>query len=157
MFELINKDAPLGSIKEYSVSVGTSDGQFDIENGTVGLLDAIVRTPDVVSVGTSSTEYSTTAYKDVTMGRMSFIEYHSISDKQKSSRPTSFTTIVSNQQLNLIVWPINDTTPRTIRYHAIVQPDVVTRSTQELDLMNRYIPRSYRRSCVSYRQRSQRN
>lgn len=140
MFELINKDAPLGSVKEYSVSVGTSDGLFKIENGAVGILDAVVRTPTVVSVGTSSTEYSSTEYRDVAMGRMSFQEFHLISDKQKSSRPTSFTTEVSSQELILKIWPINDTVPRQIMYYAIVQPDVVTRSVQELDLMNRYIP-----------------
>jgi hypothetical protein len=140
MFELINKDAPLGSIKELSVSVGTSDGSFLIENGTIGILDAIVRTPTVVSTGTSSTEYSATEYRDMQMGRMSFQEFHAINDKQKSSRPTSFTTEVSGQELTLKIWPINDTVPRSIRYFAIVQPDVVTRSTQELDIMNRYVP-----------------
>lgn len=140
LHELINKDAPLGSIKEFSVSVGTSDGTFSIENGTVGILSAIIRTPQVVSVGTSSTEYSTTQFQDIGMARMSFQEYFVINDKQKSSRPTQFTTEVSSQELKLKIWPINDTVPRSIRYYAIVQPDTVTRSTQEIDLMNRYIP-----------------
>ena len=140
MFELINRDAPLGSIKEYTVSVGTSDGTFSIENGTLGILDAILRTPSRVSSGTSANEYSATEYRDIPMARMSFMEFHTINDKQKSNRPTSFTTEVSSQELILKIWPINDTTPRSIRYLAIVQPDTVTRSTQELDLMNRYVP-----------------
>lgn len=140
MYELINNDAPLGSIKEYTVSVGTSDSQFSIENGTLGILQAVIRTPAVVSTGTSSTEYSTTSFNDVPMARMSFQEFHHINDKNKSSRPTNFTTEVSNQELRLKIWPINDTVPRTISYQAIVQPDTVTRSTQDLDLMRRYIP-----------------
>lgn len=140
MFELINNDAPLGSIKEFTVSVGTSDSQFSIENGTLGILQAVVRTPTVVSTGTSSTEYSTTNFNDVPMARMSFQEFHLINDKNKSSKPSTFTTEVSNQELRLRIWPINDTVPRTISYQAIVQPDTVTRSTQELDLMRRYIP-----------------
>jgi hypothetical protein len=139
MLELINKDAPLGSIKEFSVSVGTSDGSFDVENGTIGVLDMLCRTSNVVSVGTSSTEYGG-SYTDINMARMSFLEFHSISDKQKSSRPTQFSTTVSAQQLKIQVWPINDTTPRRLVYYAIVQPDVVTRGTQDLDIMNRYIP-----------------
>lgn len=139
LLELINKDAPLGSIKEFSVSVGTSDGEFNVENGTIGVLDMLCRTSNVVSVGTSSTEYGG-SYTDINMARMSFIEFHQISDKQKSSRPTSFTTTVSAQQLKIHVWPINDTTPRRLVYYGIVQPDTVTRSAHELDLMNRYIP-----------------
>jgi hypothetical protein len=140
MFDLINKGAPLGSVKEYSVSVGTSDGSFSIENGTLGVLDAILRTPTLVSTGTSANEYSATEYRDVPLGRMSFMEFHQINDKQKSSRPTLFTTEVSSQELIMKIWPINDTVPRSIRYYAIVQPDTVTRSTQDLDIMNRYIP-----------------
>lgn len=139
MLELINKNAPLGSIKEFSVSVGTSDGSFNVENGTIGILDVLVRTSNVVSVGTSSTEYGN-GYTDIPMARMSFLEFHTINDKQKSSRPTNFTTTVSAQELKLQIWPINDTTPRRLVYYAIVQPDVVTRSTQDLDIMNRFIP-----------------
>lgn len=140
MHELINRDAPLGSIKEFTVSVGTSDGTFSIENGTLGILDAIIRTPQLVSVGTSANEYSSTQFQDIPMARMSFQEFHTISDKNKSQRPTQYTTEVSAQELKLKIWPINDTVPRSIRYYAIVQPDTVTRSTQELDIMNRYIP-----------------
>lgn len=140
MYELINKDAPLGSIKEFSVSVGTSDGSFNVENGTVGVLDMICRTPMIVSAGTSSTEYSSTEYTDINMARMSFQEFHTISRKQISNRPTSFTTTVSAQQLKIHIWPINDTVPRQLVFYGIVQPDTVTRSTQELDIMNRYIP-----------------
>jgi len=139
MLELINKDAPLGSIKEFSVSVGTSDGSFAVENGTIGILDMLCRTSNVVSVGTSSSQYGN-GYIDINMARMSFLEFHTIADKNKSSRPTSFTTTVSAQQLKIQVWPINDTTPRSLVYYAIVQPDVVTRGSQDLDIMNRYIP-----------------
>lgn len=139
LLELINKDAPLGSIKEFSVSVGTSDGSFSVENGTIGILDLLCRTSNVVSVGTSSTEYGG-SYTDINMARLSFLEFHTINDKNKSGRPTQFTTTVSAQELKIQVWPINDTTPRRLVYYAIVQPDVVTRSAQDLDLMNRYIP-----------------
>jgi len=139
LLELINKDAPLGSIKEFSVSVGTSDGSFNLENGTIGVLDMLCRTSNVVSVGTSSTEYGN-GYTDINMARMSFQEFHTISDKQKSDRPTQFTTTVSAQELKIQIWPINNEVPRTLVFYAIVQPDTVTRSTQELDLMNRYIP-----------------
>jgi len=139
LLELINKDAPLGSIKEYNVSVGTSDASFPVENGTVGILDVLCRTSNVVSVGTISTEYGN-GYTDITMARMSFLEFHTISDKQKSSRPTSFMTTVSGQQLQLNIWPINNTVPRHLYYYAIVQPDVVTKNYQDLDIMNRYLP-----------------
>lgn len=139
MLDLINKDAPLGSIKEFSVSVGTSAGQFSVENGTIGVLDMICRTSGITSVGTSSTDYDGPA-QDLPMGRMSFLEYHQIVDKDKSGRPTQFTTEVSAQEIKIKVWPINDTTPRHLVYYAIVQPDVVMRSTEDLDLMQRYIP-----------------
>jgi len=139
LLELINKDAPLGTIKEYSVSVGTSDGVFETENGVIGVLDMLVRTSNVVSVGTSASEYGN-GYTDVPMARMSFLEFHQINDKNKSSRPTSFTTEVSAQQLKIKVWPINDATPRRLVYFGITQPDTVTRSAQDLDLMNRYVP-----------------
>jgi hypothetical protein len=139
MFELINRDAPLGTIKEYSVSVGTSDGEFTVENGVIGILDMLCRTSTVVSVGTSASEYGN-GYQDIPMARYSFLEFHQINDKNKSSRPTSFTTEVSAQQMKIKIWPINDTTPRRLVYYGITQPDVVTRSAQELDLMNRYIP-----------------
>jgi hypothetical protein len=139
MLELINKDAPLGSIKEFTVSVGTSDGSFPIENGTIGVLDCLVRTSAVTSVGTSSSDYDGDP-QDIPMARMSFLEFHSITNKNKAGRPTTFTTTVSAQQLKLSIWPINDTTPRTLVYYAIVQPDVVTRSAQDLDIMNRYVP-----------------
>lgn len=139
MLELINRDAPLGSIKEYSVSVGTSAGTHPVENGTIGILDLICRTSNVVSVGDTSTEYGN-GYTDINMSRLSFLEFHSIADKQKAGRPTQFTTEVSGQELTIKTWPINDTTPRHLIYYAIVQPDVVTRSTQDLDIMNRFIP-----------------
>ena len=139
LLELINKDAPLGSIKEYSVSIGTSTGQVNVENGVIGILDMLVRTSNVVSVGTSSTEFGN-GYTDIPIARMSFIEFHQINDKQKSGRPTSFTTEVSSQQLKIKVWPQNDTTPRSLVYFGITQPDTVTRSAQDLDMMNRYIP-----------------
>jgi hypothetical protein len=139
MLELINKDVPLGSIKEYSVSVGTSEGTFPVENGTIGILDLLCRTSNVVSVGAVATEYGN-GYTDVNMSRLSFLEYHTIADKQKSGRPTQFTTEVSGQELNIKVWPINNTTPRHFIYYALVQPDVVTRSTQDLDIMNRFVP-----------------
>ena len=124
MLDLLNREAPLGSIKDFTVSVGTSDGTFAVENGTLGVLNA----------------YITTSSKDVTLGRMSFIEYRQFNDKEVSKKPTSFTTEVSAQQLKIKLWPINDTTPRSLTYTAIVQPDVVTRNTQELDIMNRYLP-----------------
>lgn len=124
MLDLMNREAPLGSIKEFTVSVGTSDGRFDVENGTLGVLNV----------------YITTSGRDLQLGRYSFIEYQGISDKQKSSRPTTFTTEVSAQQLSIKVWPINNTVQRTLTYTAIVQPDVVTRNAQDLDVMNRYLP-----------------
>lgn len=124
MLDLLNREAPLGSIKDFTVSVGTSDGTFNVENGTLGVLNA----------------YITTSGRDITMGRVSFIEYKAFNDKNLSARPTTFTTEVSAQQLQIKIWPINDTTSRSITYTAIVQPDVVTRSSQQLDIMNRYLP-----------------
>ncbi len=139
LYELINKDAPLGTIKEYQVSVGTSDGQFEVENGVVGIMDMLVRTSNVVSVGTSASEYGN-GYTDVPLARMSFLEFHQINDKQKSARPTSFTTEVSSQQMKIKIWPINDTTPRHLVYFGITQPDTVTRSAQDLDMTTRFFP-----------------
>lgn len=139
MFELINRDAPLGTVKEYSVSVGTSDSEFAVENGVIGILDMLCRTSTLVSVGVSANEYGN-GYQDIPMARYSFLEFHQINDKGKSSRPTSFTTEVSAQQMKIKIWPINDTTPRRLVYFGITQPDTVTRSAQDLDLMNRYIP-----------------
>lgn len=139
LVELINKDAPLGTIKEYSVSVGTSQATAQTPMGVVGVLDMLCRTSNVVSVGVSSTEYGN-GYTDVPMSRMSFLEFHQINDKHKAARPTSFTTEVSAQHLKIKIWPINDQTPRRLVYYGIAQPDTVTRSAQDLDLMNRFIP-----------------
>lgn len=125
MLDLMNREAPLGSIKEFTVSVGTSDAEFDVENGTLGILNA----------------YITASARDLTLGKYSFIEFQAINDKQRAGRPTTYTTEVSAQQLKIKIWPINDTTiGRTITYSAIVQPDVVVRSTEQLDIMNRYLP-----------------
>jgi hypothetical protein len=139
MLELINKDAPLGTIKEYTQAITTSQGSINTPLGVIGVLDALVRTSNVVSVGVSSTEYGG-GYQDIPMARMSFLEFHQINDKQKSSRPTSFTTEVSIHQVKIKIWPQNDTTPRRLVYFGITQPDTVTRSAKDLDLMNRYIP-----------------
>lgn len=124
MLDLLNREAPLGSIKDFTVSVGTSDAQFNVENGTLGVLNA----------------YITTSAKDITLGRVGLIEFKAFNDKEVSSRPTTFTTEVSAQQLKIKIWPINNTVQRTLTYTAIVQPDVVTRNTQDLDIMNRYLP-----------------
>lgn len=124
MLDLLNREAPLGSIKDFTVSVGTSDGTFLVENGTLGVLNAFI----------------TTSSKDITLGRVGLVEFRQFNDKNLSKKPTTYVTEVSAQQLKIKIWPINDTTPRSLTYTAIVQPDVVSRNTQDLDIMTRYFP-----------------
>jgi hypothetical protein len=124
LMDLTTRNAPLGSLKEYSVSVGTSDGSFSTELGVIGVLDVRIETSG----------------KSTPLQSFGIFEYNKLNDRSLSGKPSQYTVVTSLDNLEIRTYPINNTTHRTLSYWGIVRPDTITNSRQSLDLNPIYYP-----------------
>ena len=124
LMDLTTRNAPLGTLKEYSVSVGTSDGSFSTERGVIGVMDVRVETSG----------------KSTPLNSFGIFEYNKLNDRNQSGRPSQYTVVTSLDNLEIRTYPINNTTHRTLSYWAIVRPDTVLNSRQSLDISPIYYP-----------------
>jgi hypothetical protein len=124
LLDLTARNTPLGTLQEFSVSVGTSDGSFTVQNGTQGILDVRVETSG----------------RSTPLSPMSILEYNKLNDRNKSGKPSQYVVVTSLDSLDIRTYPINDTTHRTLSFWGIVRPDTILNSRQSLDLSPIYYP-----------------
>lgn len=126
--EISNKEIPLGHIKEKELSIQSSTATYNLPTSVIAVLSGVIHTS------------TTSEQTDLSMERMSFIEYQEIANKTTRGRPTQYATIRENANVSVNLYPTPTSTERSFKYYAITKPDTVTSYTETLDMADRYLP-----------------
>ena len=130
--DLHNRDIPLFSIQQKTVSLAVSTNTYTLGAGVMGVIgNALVK-----ASGAQGNERS--------LSRYSFLEFNNIPDKTRlSDSVNSFTVLVSAQDtVKLQIYPTPTTTGATqnILYYGITRPDTVNSNRETLDASRKYFP-----------------
>jgi len=123
--DLMNRNKPLFSIEQKTISVSASAPTITFSSGTVQIFNPVVRV--------SGTDYPLTA--------VSFRDFQTIARKETYGRPMQYTTEQTRDNLIMRLWPVPDANAtRQIVYYAVEDPDDVTKLYQLPDLHRRFLP-----------------
>ena len=127
LIELQNKNIPLNKIQTDSVPLIDGTASYTLDADIVDVLKLTLKNVD------NSNE--------TTLDRWSMKEYHELPNKTTEGRPTLYSTLRQNNQVNVRFWPVpNQTSEWTAELLVSKRVEDITASYQKIDLPHRYLP-----------------
>lgn len=123
--DLHNRGIPLAQLRKKSFTTTTSVNTYTLGTSVADVLDLI----SISSAGQA-----------IPLNRWSFLTYHQINNKGTLGRPNNYATERGDTQVNLYLYPTPASVGYTMEYYAMLYPDTVENSRQQVDINRRFWP-----------------
>ncbi len=124
LIQLQNKNIPLSKIDTIDQALTADTATYTLDDSVSDVLAVVIEKDDT----------------ELTINRYGVKEYHQISNKTTTGRPSVYKTDRLNSTVDITFWPIPDVSTYTAKLLVSLKIEDITAAYQRIDLPARYLP-----------------